>query len=151
MMSSLPLGKFQPMPRWSTSTPSGCFLPAFCWGLPSQYRDHVSCCDAAFNPMRIGSNSDVSLGTWASRGQFSASLFSSELHTNDSRSPCSVVPFGSKKNAPTVSPAHENPLMLGFTLPASCRPELKTYCSGVPLGKKPPPTVVDPCGSTHTM
>ncbi len=63
-------------------------------------------------------------------------------------SPCSVVPFGSKKKAPTVSPAQAPPFEP--MIPASCRPELKTYWSGVPLGQNPPPMVDELVESTQT-
>src|SRR5213082_1573517 len=67
---------------------------------------------------------------------------------SDSLSPFSCVPLGSSKNAATVSLAHANPVALP-RMPATCRPEPKTYWSGVPLGQKPPPTVVEPFGSTQ--
>src|SRR5260370_28971570 len=53
------------------------------------------------------------------------------------------------KNAPIVSPAHANPAALGI-VPASCKPALKLYWSGVPLGQKPPPTTGEPVGTTHS-
>src|SRR5438445_13125224 len=53
------------------------------------------------------------------------------------------------KKAPTVSPAQANAAVDGI-VPASCRPELKMYWSGVPLGQKPPPTTGELCGSTHS-
>ena len=48
--------------------------------------------------------------------------------------PCCVVPLGSKKNAPVVSPAQAHP-RVSWMAPAACRPELKTYCCGEPLGQ----------------
>src|SRR5260370_243235 len=56
---------------------------------------------------------------------------------------------GSMKNAPSVSPAQAKPAVLGM-VPASCKPALKLYWSGVPLGQNPPPTTGDPVGSTHS-
>src|SRR2546425_7213615 len=53
------------------------------------------------------------------------------------------------KKAPTVSPAQANAAVDGI-VPASCRPELKMYWSGVPLGQKPPPTTGELVGSTHS-
>src|SRR2546427_6730130 len=38
----------------------------------------------------------------------------------------------------------------GSTTPASCRPELKMYWSGVPLGQKPPPPTGEPENATQT-
>src|SRR6266513_3887915 len=136
------------MLRWSMTMPSGCLRPALRLGLPSQYHCQVSCWDAAFRPIRSGSYSDGSFGTYAFTGQFDASLELVEFQMSDSLSPFSCVPLGSSKNAATVSLAHANPGALA-RIPATWRPEPKTYWSGVPLGQKPPPTVVDPFGSTQ--
>src|SRR5438309_9135874 len=87
--------------------------------------------------------------TLAPLGQFAASPGSSELYTRVIGSPSAWSPRGSMKNAPTVSPAQEKPALVE-TCPASCRPELKMYWSGVPLGQKPPPTTGELCGSTHS-
>src|SRR6267143_7074055 len=54
------------------------------------------------------------------------------------------------KNAPIVSPDQGNPGMPAGMVPASCKPALKLYWSGVPLGQKPPPTTGEPVGSTHS-
>src|SRR2546426_12397132 len=55
------------------------------------------------------------------------------------------------KNAPVVSPAQANAgLPPGKRItPASCRPVLKMYWSGVPLGQNPPPTTGELLGSTQ--
>src|SRR2546425_5872142 len=82
-------------------------------------------------------------------GQPAASPASSELKTRVIGSPSAWSPRGSMKNAPIVSPAQANPALLGI-VPASCRPELKMYWSGVPLGQKPPPTTGELVGSTHS-
>jgi hypothetical protein len=71
------------------------------------------------------------------------------LYTSVTASPCTWVPRASKKYAPVVSPAQANPAA-GDTMPASCRPELKMYWSGVPLGQKPPPRIGEFVGSTHS-
>src|SRR5260370_38180484 len=48
-----------------------------------------------------------------------------------------------------VPPAQATPAVLGI-VPASCKPALKLYWSGVPLGQNPPPTTGEPVGSTHS-
>ncbi len=70
------------------------------------------------------------------------------LYSGWTSSPCSVVPFGSKKKPPTVSPAQTPPS--GPMMPATWRPELKTYWSAVPFGQKPPPMVEELVESTQT-
>src|SRR5438445_3934534 len=56
------------------------------------------------------------------------------------------------KKAPVVSPAQAKAgLPPGKRItPASCRPVLKMYWSGVPLGQKPPPTTGELFGSTQS-
>src|SRR6266550_3643143 len=148
-IASFPLGKFHAIPRSSTSTPRGWGRPALRFGLPSQRRAQTSSCDAAFLPKRMGLNRVGSLGTYASRGQFAASSELVDCQMSDSLSPFSWVPLGSSKKAVVVSPAHLNP-DVGSTIPETCMPDPKTYWSGVPLGQNPPPTVVEPFGSTQT-
>src|SRR6266576_1594101 len=147
-IASFPLGKFHAIPRSSTSTPNGWGRPALRFGLPSQRRAKSSSCDAAFLPKRMGLNRVGSLGTYASRGQFAASSELVDCQMSDSLSPFSWVPLGSSKKAAVVSPAHLNP-DVGSTIPETCMPDPKTYWSGVPLGQNPPPTVVEPFGSTQ--
>src|SRR3954452_1184715 len=60
-----------------------------------------------------------------------------------------MVPFGSKKKAPVVSPAHSG-LASAPMMPAICSPELNTYWSAVPLGQNPPPMVDELVESTQT-
>src|SRR6058998_2295776 len=83
--------------------------------------------------------------------QVLTSAGSSRLNTSDWGSPIAWSPRGSKKKAPTVSllpTGCGNGLFL--MIPASCKPELKMYWSGVPLGQKPPPTTGELLGSTHS-
>src|SRR5438477_5479714 len=137
------------MLRWSITMPSGCLRPALKLGLPSQYHCQVSCWEAAFLPIKSGSYSDGSFGTKAFTGQFAASLVLLEFQMSESLSPFSWVPLGSSKNAAVVSFDQASPAVFAM-MPATCIPDPKTYWSGVPLGQNPPPTVVDPLGSTQT-
>src|SRR5438552_10850248 len=136
------------MLRWSITMPSGCLRPALKLGLPSQYHCQVSCWEAAFLPIKSGSYSDGSFGTKAFTGQFAASLVLLEFQMSESLSPFSCVPLGSSKNAAVVSFDQASPAVFAM-MPATCIPDPKTYWSGVPLGQNPPPTVVDPLGSTQ--
>src|ERR1041385_8778315 len=157
-MSLLNVGKFHPMPRVSTAMPRGWERPAFCPGLPSQAIVQMSACDAAFRGLPSGSCWRLTSkrfavasprGTFAAAGQLALSVGSPEFQIGSTCSPCWVVPFGSKKKAPVMSPAHSKPAALS-TMPAAWSPELNTYCWGEPLGQKPPPIVEDPDESTQT-
>src|SRR5256885_13925598 len=90
----------------------------------------------------------ASRGTLPTSGQPLKSLALLVLQISDSLSPFSWVPLGSSKNAAVVSFDHAKPAVVP-TMPATWIPEPNTYWSGVPLGQKPPPTVVDPFGSTQ--
>src|SRR5262245_61281128 len=165
-MSSLPLGKFHPIPRVSTAIPSGCCRPTRTSVLPSQERNQISPCDAerrqygtaepppsgpvvesvcssGWNRFAVASPR----GTHPAPGQLARSAGLLELKIGRTSSPWTVVPFGSNRKPPAVSRAQGPPS--APMMPASCKPELKTYWSAEPLGQKPPPATDDPVESVQ--
>src|SRR5712675_2329025 len=149
-MSSLPGGTFHARARDSTRMPIGCFrAPAARPTLPSQNRDHTSCCDTLARPISEAAYRLVSLA-YAAVGQLARSSVRSELNVDVRASPVVWSPRGSKKNAPTVSPGQLNVAVLPPGMIAAIwRPALKMYWSGLPLGQKPPPSTGLLVGSTH--
>src|SRR6185437_8794435 len=141
-MSSLPAGKFQPMPRCSTMTPSGCSRPAVKEGSPSQDTNQTSPCEAELRPRSKGSyrfSLASPRGTLAASGQLRMSSGSEALKIFWTSVPW-LSPRGLNSCAPVVSPAH-SAFASEPMIPASCKPELNTYWSAVPLGQNPPPIV----------
>src|SRR3954464_11277725 len=147
MMSSLPLGKFQPSTRVSTATPSGWVRAASWPGSPSHDMNHRSPCDAAMEPWSgwanrspagsvpsplvrhglVGSVVAAEHGTRASSGHAPKSVGSAEEKIGRTSVPL-LVPAVLLKNPPAVSPAKPlTDLSPASMMPAMLMPDPKTY------------------------